>query len=243
MMLFHEDRLEDKPAADVARSQADFLNSHPRLFRWMAWMLRCPLWADTFKTSLTGVTGALDHASRNRDWRLLEASAVHGLRFCREFKAQRGGVFSFFDDPAFTFWMCMEALIDAAETLGDEEAMVRAFWEADTPLTPVEGYMAANALLRLSKWALKRKRAEAAADLARRAIAADITWPDTLVWAARLGVRTRLFDPEAELRNAVAVAPSIAGDLLRDPEFRDDQRLKAAILAARRAARVVGLQP
>lgn len=119
------------------------------------------------------------------------------------------------------FWHFAKLAVFAAGELGHAEAREQVLREIEHPDNPAaDGVDAARTLLQVSKWHHAEGRAASAFLLARKAVAADESWPESRVVLAWYGMLSGRFDPLPLLKEAIAVDAGALPRIVHDPAFR-----------------------
>ncbi len=125
------------------------------------------------------------------------------------------------------WWQLFECYARSATELGEEERQEVVARLARAPVPG--GVCEARCLDTFSRWRWKAGDPAAAIDFARRAVAADATWPDGYITLAWYGLSTGSFDPLPTLRDVVRASPESLAEIRANPDFARVPGLLAAL--------------
>lgn len=168
--------------------------------------------------ALARTTGGLQGAVfRNRDrgdHRVAYTAALEGV--ARQRRAGREGHW-LRDMDELQWWMFLDLAAREAEHLGEAERahVVELLEAAPTP----GGMVAAWCMARIAGWRWTSRDRDGAITMARRAIAADPSWPHSHILLGLFGLLSGRFDPLPHLREALAVDASCAESIRTNRAF------------------------
>ena len=190
----------------------------------LRWIVKRLPWIDArIGKTLSGRLGTIYSLLEKKDFAEAFRMSREALARC-EIPARRG----FFKDlRELQWWNLFECYSRSATELGEEQ---RREVLAGLARAPVPGGICeARCLDTFSRWKWTAGDQAGAIDFARRAVAADATWPDGYITLAWYGLVTGSFDPVPPLRDAVRASPESLAEIRANPEFARVPGLIAAL--------------